>query len=154
MHYIPIRLYGDGAEAQQPFEIYTMLSVLHAGSSTLDSRILLACRNVNQTRDTARDLILDVLAWSFECLCNLDVLNIYDPCFQTHVGVNTQRMTHGALPSARNTAQSASQRLLRALLAPTMERLMGDGVQGDADFISHLFKLKRNLPPFLLSYNP
>ena len=69
--YIPLRIYGDGAEAQQPFEIYTLLSVLHEGSSTMDSRLLISCRNCHQTTDRARTDILETIAWSFEALGSL-----------------------------------------------------------------------------------
>lgn len=65
-HFFPVRLYGDGAEAQQPFEIYTILSVMGESDSTLDSRLLTTTRNTLSTADTARDRILEVLAWSLE----------------------------------------------------------------------------------------
>ena len=65
---IPLRLYGDGADAQQHFEIFTMLPVLSTSSSTLDSRILLSVRNCDKTTVKAREDILQTLAWSFESL--------------------------------------------------------------------------------------
>lgn len=67
--FIPLRIYGDGADAQQPFEIYTVLPVLGAeNSSTLDTRLLVAVRNTFKTHDSCRDDILTVIAWSFEAL--------------------------------------------------------------------------------------
>lgn len=67
---IPVRLYGDGADAtrNQKFEVSSLLPVLGLSHATLDSRIVLSCRNVGATTDEARDQINTVLAWSFECL--------------------------------------------------------------------------------------
>lgn len=69
---IPLRIYGDGADAQQHFEIMTILPVLCCSSSTLDSRILCSVRNTSKTTNEARAHILQVLAWSFEALRVLD----------------------------------------------------------------------------------
>ena len=65
---MPLRIYGDGADAQQHFEIMTILPVLSCSSSTLDSRVLCSVRNADKTTNQARKDILDVLAWSFESL--------------------------------------------------------------------------------------
>ena len=65
---VPLRLYGDGANAQQHFEINTILPVLACGHSTLDTRLLCSVRNTQKTTVKARTDILVVLAWSFEAL--------------------------------------------------------------------------------------
>lgn len=65
---VPLRLYGDGANAQQHFEINTVLPVLACGHSTLDTRLLCSVRNTQKTTVKARTDILVVLAWSFEAL--------------------------------------------------------------------------------------
>ena len=65
---VPLRVYGDGADAQQHFEIMTILPVLSASSSTLDSRILVSVRNSDKTTNEARYKILEVLSWSFNAL--------------------------------------------------------------------------------------
>lgn len=67
---IPFRLYGDGADAQQHFEIMTMLPTLAVSSSTLDSRILLSVRNTDKTTTVARTRILEVTSWSLKALSN------------------------------------------------------------------------------------
>lgn len=68
---IPLRIYGDGADAQVHFEMFTVLPVLSVSSSTLDSRLLTCVRNTDRTTAEARHSILVVLAWSFEALRNL-----------------------------------------------------------------------------------
>lgn len=68
---IPLRIYGDGADAQVHFEMFTVLPVLSASSSTLDSRLLTCVRNTDRTTPQARQSILEVLAWSFKALRNL-----------------------------------------------------------------------------------
>lgn len=70
---IPLRLYGDGADAHrnQSWEMFTMLPLLGGTSSTLDTRLLLSVRNTTYTMSDCRDSILQVIAWSFECLRTL-----------------------------------------------------------------------------------
>ena len=68
---VPFRVYGDGADASQHFELFTILPLLCCSRSTLDNRIVTAIRNTNKTTSECRRLILIVLAWSFEALCNL-----------------------------------------------------------------------------------
>lgn len=70
---IPVRLYGDGADStkNQKFEVTSLLPVLGLSGSTLDSRIMLACRNVGATTDQGRDAINTVITWSFKCLRSL-----------------------------------------------------------------------------------
>lgn len=68
-----MRIYGDGADAAQKFEIMSILPVLCASSSTLDSRILCSVRNADKTTSEARDLVLKVMAWSFASLRIWDV---------------------------------------------------------------------------------
>ena len=67
---LPVRLYGDGADAtrNQKFEVTSILPVLGLSSATMDSRIMLSCRNVCATGAGARDLVHKVIAWSFQCL--------------------------------------------------------------------------------------
>lgn len=67
---IPLRIYGDGADAQsnQHFEMITLLPVLSASSSTLDTRLLMAVRNSDKTMVECRTKILEVVAWSFRAL--------------------------------------------------------------------------------------
>lgn len=65
---IPLRIYGDGADAQQHFEIVTILPVLASGSSTLDTRILCSVRNTDKTMVETRHKILEAIRWSFEWL--------------------------------------------------------------------------------------
>lgn len=72
---VPLRLYGDGADAQQHFEIMTILPVLASNHSTLDSRILCSVRNTYKTTTECRRQILEVLAWSFKALRPLINLN-------------------------------------------------------------------------------
>ena len=79
---IPLRIYGDGADAQQHFEIMTVLPILASSSSTLDTRILCSVRNTEKTTVEARQKILVVLAWSFESLRNF----VYIMCLDVHVG--------------------------------------------------------------------
>lgn len=69
---VPLRVYGDGADAQsnQHFEMITVLPILSASSSTMDTRILVAVRNSDKTMDECRTKILEVVAWSFRALCN------------------------------------------------------------------------------------
>ena len=67
---IPLRIYGDGADAQQHFEIMTILPVLASNTSTLDSRLLCSVRNCDKTTVDARFRIMEVLAWSFQALRN------------------------------------------------------------------------------------
>ena len=74
---IPLRIYGDGADAQQHFEIFTLLPILGCSSSTLDSRILLTVRNTEKTAPEARRTILEIIAWSFEALRTLMKINLY-----------------------------------------------------------------------------
>lgn len=74
---IPLRIYGDGADAQQHFEIFTLLPILGCSSSTLDSRILLNVRNTEKTAPEARRTILEIIAWSFEALRTLMKINLY-----------------------------------------------------------------------------
>ena len=74
---IPLRIYGDGADAQQHFEIFTMLPILGCSSSTLDSRILLNVRNTEKTTPEARRKILEIIAWSFESLRTLMEVVLY-----------------------------------------------------------------------------
>lgn len=66
-----VRIYGDGADAQQHFELMSLLAVVTGSSSTLDSRVALSVRNCNQTSPEARKLICDVVAWSFDSLRSL-----------------------------------------------------------------------------------
>ena len=68
MFCLPMRIYGDGADAQQHFEIMTVLPLLTCSSSTMDSRILCSVRNCDKTTNEARRLILEVLVWSFQAL--------------------------------------------------------------------------------------
>ena len=67
---MPLRIYGDGADAHnaQHFELMSMLPVLCASNSTMDSRILLTVRNCDKTTNQTRTDILTVIAWSFEAL--------------------------------------------------------------------------------------
>ena len=65
---IPFRVYGDGAEAQQKFELLSMLPLMSASHATLDSRILLTVRNCEKTHAQARTDILEVVRWSIEAL--------------------------------------------------------------------------------------
>ena len=65
---IPLRLYGDGADAAQKFEIMTMLPICATSVSTMDTRLLLSVRNSEKTTTAARAEILEVIAWSFESL--------------------------------------------------------------------------------------
>jgi hypothetical protein len=75
-----VRLYGDGADAQQHFELMSLLAVLGGSSSTLDSRLALSIRNSNRTSSEARTLICEVIAWSFDSLRTL-VERIFDVSF-------------------------------------------------------------------------
>jgi hypothetical protein len=68
---VPFRMYGDGADASQHFELFTILPLLCCSRSTLDNRIVTAIRNSNKTTPECRQQILVVLAWSFEALRNL-----------------------------------------------------------------------------------
>ena len=68
---IPLRAYGDGAEAQQHFEILSILPLMSCSSATLDSRILVNVRNTTKTASSARRTNLEVLAWSFSALRGL-----------------------------------------------------------------------------------
>ena len=72
-HELQVRLYGDGADAQQHFELMTMLAVVTSSSSTLDSRLVLSVRNTHRTTVECRDLINEVIAWSFESMRNLAI---------------------------------------------------------------------------------
>ena len=72
---MPLRLYGDGADATQHFELMTLLPCLCCSSSTLDSRIAISIRNSNKTTVEARHKILEVLAWSFEALRIWDLIS-------------------------------------------------------------------------------
>lgn len=67
---MPLRLYGDGADAHnaQHFELMSMLPILCASSSTMDSRLLLTVRSCDKTTTQTRTDILTVIAWSFEAL--------------------------------------------------------------------------------------
>lgn len=65
---VPLRIYGDGAEAQQHFELMTILPVLASNHSTMDSRIVISVRNTQRTTAACRYRILEVLAWSFKAL--------------------------------------------------------------------------------------
>lgn len=65
---IPLRLYGDGADAQQHFEIMTVLPIMACGSSTLDTRLLCSVRNTDKTTADARTKINEVISWSFHSL--------------------------------------------------------------------------------------
>ncbi len=48
---------------------YTAYTCLRASDQgTLDTRLLLCCRNTSRTQSSSRMLILEALAWSFECL--------------------------------------------------------------------------------------
>ena len=82
----PLRIYGDGAEAQQHFELISILPVLACGHNTLDTRLVCAVRNSQKTTTAARHQILIVLAWSFEALRSLvvnlnplTIFNLYSP---------------------------------------------------------------------------
>ena len=68
---MPFRVYGDGADASQHFELFTILPLLCCSRSTLDNRSVTAIRNTNKTTSECRRQILVVLAWSFEALRNL-----------------------------------------------------------------------------------
>ena len=68
-----VRLYGDGADAQQHFELMSLLAVVTSSSSTLDSRIALSVRNCNRTTAESRQIICTVIAWSFHSLRYLDL---------------------------------------------------------------------------------
>lgn len=71
--FIPFRVYGDGADSSQPFELFSILPVLCSSSSTLDGRLVTAVRNTHQSHDSTRDKILGVIAWSFQALrCSLE----------------------------------------------------------------------------------
>ena len=65
---IPLRIYGDGADAARKFEMFSLLPILSASSSTLDTRLVLAVRNCSRTYSDCRVKISEVLAWSFEAL--------------------------------------------------------------------------------------
>lgn len=47
---------------------FTVLPTLGTSSSTLDTRLLVSVRNCDRTTVDCRTRILEVLAWSFECL--------------------------------------------------------------------------------------
>ena len=72
-HHVPLRLYGDGADARgrAHFELYSILPVLSCSGSTLDSRLLVCVRNTNTTTHT-RQTICQILAWSFSALRDFD----------------------------------------------------------------------------------
>lgn len=65
---IPLRLYGDGAEAQRHFELLSILPIMSVSGSTLDSRVLISVRNSTKTGSEARRSTLEVVAWSFQSL--------------------------------------------------------------------------------------
>ena len=67
---VPLRVYGDGADAQQHFEVFTILPIMGCSSSTLDTRLLCSVRNTERTTNEARKRIVEILAWSFEALRN------------------------------------------------------------------------------------
>jgi len=86
MFCLPMRVYGDGADAQQHFEIMTVLPLLTCSSSTMDSRILCSVRNCDRTTNEARRLILEVLVWSFEA-CRIWDHKSNPLCFSLRVQV-------------------------------------------------------------------
>lgn len=68
---LPLRLYGDGADVRghNHFELMTLLPVLGASTSTMDTRLLLAVRSTIQTdQGPTVSKICEVLRWSFEAL--------------------------------------------------------------------------------------
>ena len=82
---LPVRLYGDGADSKrnQNFELtlgrcrgfagsnrlrMSLLPCLAAGSSTLDTRLVLSVRSTMATEPSASHVINEVIAWSLECL--------------------------------------------------------------------------------------
>lgn len=73
VYHLPLRIYGDGADARGRacFELYSILPVLSVSSSTLDSRLLVCVRNTATVTDT-RQTICQILEWSFAALRNLD----------------------------------------------------------------------------------
>lgn len=83
--YVPLRLYGDGADGRYGnvhFELYSILPVLAVSSSTLDSRLLTCVRNTATVPET-RTTICRILAWSFNALRHCD-------CESTYVHVASQ----------------------------------------------------------------
>lgn len=165
---IPLRIYGDGADAQQHFEIMTILPVLCCSSSTLDSRILCSVRNTSKTTNEARAHILQVLAWSFEALRVLDKwyyfllfwffqkkpsIHLIQP--HLYQFPSAWSIPHGSglgvhpLADPWGTPFSDHYNPDRYQRAGT--RICGDytacmdGIQGDADFVAAMFGLNSTM---------
>lgn len=65
---IPLRIYGDGADAARKFEFFSLLPILACSSSTMDTRLVLSVRNCSRTYSDCRVKLAEVIAWSFEAL--------------------------------------------------------------------------------------
>ena len=69
-HVLPYRIYGDSADSRrnQNFELTSMIPLLSAGSSTMDTRLVLSVRSTTATSPRASHIVNEVLAWSFEAM--------------------------------------------------------------------------------------
>ena len=146
----------------------TMLAVVTSSSSTLDSRVVLSVRNSYRTTSACRDLINEVIAWSFECMrnlaCNTSIsfLVIFFLGWINKVPLNSSYLQslnfwvtisdlpgRGFHPECDPWGRPFSENYHSNRAQKANTRIAGrfhmvlDGVQGDADFIAAIFKLNR-----------